>query len=189
MVNDSILDSVRLFTENRDSLYNLSYDSAHAENMVESDCEAVSFDEVKRLYCNGHGMSEEKSDSVDAIMEEPDGLAFVEFKNGNARTEKQQLRDKGNESMMIFCELAGKTISDTRQTIDYIVVYNEERTKLTQKERIMIARQKQSHLPTCLFDLGKHEGFCFRSIWTMNRGQFKQWLDDIKLQEKEAMQS
>lgn len=172
------LNSVGLFRDNHDSLHNLSYDSAHNEYMTDSERQAISFDQVKRKYCNGFNMSEEKSESVDAVFESSDGIVFVEFKNGDARREKQRLRDKGNESIMIFCDLMDTTISDTRQYIDYIVVYNEGRTTITPQDRIRCARQKQSHLPDALFDLGKHEGLCFRHIQTMDRKQFNEWLQE-----------
>lgn len=165
-----------IFQENMDTLHNLSRDTSHNEYMTDSQLLAVNFDEVKRIYCNRHGMSEEKASSADALLQKGEAAYLIEFKNGDARKKKNEIKEKSNESVMIYCDLTEREISDTRRYLEFILVYNEERTRISPAEMKGLAMARISHLPHAIMELDKHEGLCYRRIRTMSREEFDRWL-------------
>lgn len=171
------LDDFELFRDNKNTLKNLSYDKTRDEYMTESEEVAIAFDQVKRKYCNSLQKSEDISDSVDAIYPIESGIAFIEFKNGNARQEKHKIKEKSDESIMIYCDITGQEISDTRQAAIFILVYNEENTKISPNDEKAVVMAKQSKLPYAIMGLNKHEGLCYRKIFTMNQREFSVWLN------------
>lgn len=170
------LDNYLLFKNSKDTLHMLSYDSAHGEYMTDSNQLAVNFDHVKREYCNQHNMSEERASSADALLQVANTIVFIEFKNGNARDQKREIKEKGDESIMIYCDITGQEISDTRENAEFILVYNEERTRIAKNEEKAIAMARLSHLSYAIFGLDRHEGLCFHNILTMNREEFSRWI-------------
>ena len=95
--------------------------------MTESQIEAVNFDKFKTKYTNDLRLSEECAASADALLQTDTGLAFVEFKNG--KVNNRNVKDKIRDSLLLFCDFTQKTISYTREHVDFIVVYNEERIR------------------------------------------------------------
>lgn len=178
------LDDYAIFRDSKDTLRNTSYDSASNEYMTDSEEEVVNFDIVKRKYCNGLSASEEMSDSVDALFEKDNRLIFIEFKNGNARNEKNKIRDKKDESVMIFCDITDKEIRHTRENAYFILVYNKEKTKISLNEEMAVRMAQISKLPYAIMDLDKHEGLCYKKIITMNECEFSKWLHDEEMQGK-----
>lgn len=69
-------------------------------------------------------------------------IAFVEFKNG--RVKNQNVKNKLRDSLLIFLDVTGKTISYTRKHADFIVVYNAE-------ENSGAVKQKQKELASFSF--------------------------------------
>ena len=111
----------------KSTLKELSKDNTNNEYMTESEEIAIDFDEVKRIYikdiCPQH-----QPDSNDVLKYIGDEFYFIEFKNGNMKNIKN-LNDKIFESLLMFSDITGKTISYTRIKGHYILVYNYENSK------------------------------------------------------------
>lgn len=169
------LDDYELLREHKDTLRNLSYDSANKEYMTNSSDMAVDFDTVKRNYCNGKGMSEEVASSVDALYQHGDEFSFVEFKNGELSGKKNEIKEKADESAMIFCDITGLHISDTRRSLSFVLVYNEDKVSARQEKAKAMAKLSKDNWMV-LPGLDKHEGLCFRKIVSYDREEFETWL-------------
>ncbi len=140
--------------------------------MTESQIEAVNFDEFKTKYANNLRLSEECAASTDALLQTDTGLAFVEFKNG--KVNNRNVKDKIRDSLLLFCDFTQKTISYTREHVDFIVVYNEEKNPLpnqykkqtnadapsrTEISRYFLGKGNQELI---LFDLERYQHLYFR---------------------------
>lgn len=188
------LEQYPLFAENKATLKQTSMDDSikdEIQYMTESQMEVIDFDMVKRYYANSLGCSEECAASVDAIFPVNDNsIVFVEFKNG--RVKNQNVKNKLRDSLLIFLDVTGKTISYTRKPADFIVVYNAEENsgavKQKQKElqvspsRVAIgswvcAKAKEELV---LFDLGKYAPIYYRTVHTYSREQFEEYLGTLK---------
>ena len=117
----------KIFSDNLSNLKEISKDDSDKENidyMTDSLKEAVNFDAVKTEYTNGLNLSEENATSVDGIFEMSNHLIFIEFKNGNMKNQKRSVKDKIRDSLLIFCDITGKQVKDTREWLEFILVYN-----------------------------------------------------------------
>lgn len=77
---------------------------------------------------------------------------------------------------MLFCDITGLEIGDTRKNTDFILVYNEINRPMHPNEQRAKRMAELSNLPYIRFNLGSHEGFCFRKIRTFDRTEFKKWV-------------
>ena len=67
---------------------------------------AVNFDRVKDKHVSTLSNVIEQPSSVDALLQFPESVAMVEFKNGEIDNKTQRnLRDKVRDSLLIFCEI------------------------------------------------------------------------------------
>lgn len=188
------LEQYPLFAENKTTLKQTSMDDsmkAEIQYMTESQQEVIDFDMVKRHYANSLGCSEECAASVDALFStNDDRIVFVEFKNG--KVNNRNVKDKLRDSLLIFSDVTGKTVSYTREHADFIVVYNKEKNfgavKQQQKDlslspsRVAIgnwvcAKAKEEFV---LFDLGKYATIYYRTVHTYSREQFEEYLGILK---------
>ena len=117
-----------VFSDYKSTLKECSKDNSDPKNvkfMTESQLEVINFDGIKTKYTNDIALSEICAASVDALLQMDEDLAFVEFKNG--KVDKRNVKDKARDSLLMLCDLMKRTISYTREHLDFIVVYNEER--------------------------------------------------------------
>lgn len=104
--------------------------------MVESDLEVIDFDEVKNCYIRELGVKVgETPKSNDALFELNGELYFVEFKDGNMQKAIHDVRRKIYDSLLIFCDIIKENISFTRQHMNYILVYNQEKIQKSDDEK------------------------------------------------------
>ena len=87
--------------------------------------------------------------------------------------------------MMIFCDGTGTNISDTRKNVDFILVYNESVKPLRPDQEKARRMAKLSGEPYVRFGMSKHEGLCFRAIRTLDRNEFKAWLQQNSFYKEE----
>lgn len=53
---------------------------------------------------------------------------IIEFKNGDMKSEKRRVKDKIRDSLLLFCDITEMRIAETRKAMDFILVYNIEKT-------------------------------------------------------------
>ena len=123
------------------TLMEASEDDKNGEYMTQSTEKVIDFDKVKEEYIkNIHPKVTPASNDV--LMKIDDKIYFIEFKNGNiTKKEIYNVKRKIFESLLIFSDITGETISFTRENVNYILVYNGEKSK-KYIEHIIEERQK-----------------------------------------------
>lgn len=189
-INMINLKSYDIFHQNIKSLKELSKDDSDINDiqyMTESQIQAVDFDRVKQKYTNGLGLSEECAASADALLSSSQGTTFVEFKNG--KVNNRNIKDKARDSLLILCDILDTTISYTRDHIDFIVVYNQQKNPLPnqvkkQKVQDSFSREeigkffsKKAGQEFILFDLERYKGMYFRKVHTYSAEEFEKYLE------------
>ena len=174
------IDDFEIFCSNKANLKELSVDKSISpfEYMSDSEILATDFDEVKRQYTNNLGHSENDANSVDALFESSDKLIFVEFKNGVVN--KQNVRWKGYDSLLIFCDITKTDIEWMRNNAVYIVVYNAEKNK----DRNMVPSQldiedylfDKAKEKVVRFGLNRFEGLFYHKVYTFTKDEFRSYL-------------
>ena len=127
MINLSDYEKLNYF----DTLKNTSLNKKDNETktyMTDSAIKVIDFDEVKKKYAECFRLSQLPA-SNDALLQKDDKIIFIEFKDGNMHAEYYGVVRKIIESLLIFCDITKQTISDTRQYMTYILVYNGDASK------------------------------------------------------------
>ena len=166
--------------------------------MVESDFEVIDFDEVKNCYISELGVKVlETPKSNDALFELNGELYFVEFKDGNMQKEIHNVKRKIYDSLLIFCDIVKENISFTRQHMNYILVYNKEKSeeyiksiiKKSEKQPKQLDKTEQNDTPSFddfvenmkelsdseldIFGLEKQfKNLYFKNVFTYNKERF-----------------
>lgn len=172
-----------VFNSRKSTLKNLSKDDSNLNDVVymtESSLEAIDFDKVKTAYINCLGLSEEKAKSFDALAFMGDGGVFIEFKNGNMKNEKQSVKIKIRDSLLIFCDIVKCHISDTRENFSFILVYNKEKNSnshdSTSRTAISNHLMNQANMEIVRFGLEKFQDLYFKEVHTYNEEEFEEYL-------------
>ena len=113
--------------------------------MVDSEFPVIDFDKVKERYISNLSLMDTPK-SNDALLQLDGKLYFIEFKDGNIKSEIYGIRRKIYESLLIFCDIVGKNISFTRENMNYILVYNKENSKKYIQEMIDKRKKESSTL-------------------------------------------
>ena len=157
--------------------------------MTQSLLPAVDFDKVKDSYTSMLNTSD-KPKSNDALFIDTEGKEiFIEFKNGSIENKKFELRKKIYDSMLIYTDIIHEGISYTRQHVDYILVYNEEKNG-TDKEEVKINIQNsksRDRIGKSLSKLGgknyikfgleMFKNYCFKEVYTYTENEFAEFLN------------
>ena len=123
------------------TLMEASEDDKNGEYMTQSTEKVIDFDKVKEEYIKNI-LPKVTPASNDVLMKIDDKIYFIEFKNGNiTKKEIYNVKRKIFESLLIFSDITGETISFTRENVNYILVYNGEKSK-KYIEHIIEERQK-----------------------------------------------
>ncbi|TJX12918.1 hypothetical protein E9840_11515 [Tissierella creatinini] len=158
--------------------------------MTDSLLPAVDFDKVKDEYISKLSISD-KPKSNDTLFIDSEGKEiFIEFKNGFIENKKFELRKKIYDSLLIYTDIIHEGISYTRQHVDYILVYNEEKNRTDKQEskthiqnsksrdRIAKGFSKLGGTNYIKFGLEIFKGYCFREVNTYTEGEFKEFLNN-----------
>ena len=189
------LDDYDLFRDNKGTLKELSKDDSGNQTstpvyMTESNLLAVDFDEVKRLYTNAQGHSEDHAFSVDALSHTDTEVTFIEFKNG--KVNNKNVKDKIRDSLLMFCDITKTTLCDTRQYVDFILVYNEGRNPLPNQVTRGFVQPSESRLSIAQtlaklgkqefvgFDLERFKGLYFKNVHTYTQEQFEAFIPSLR---------
>ncbi len=171
-----------IFKNSISTLKECSYDSTDKVYMTEFELEVVNFDEVKKIYFNNLGLTEETSKSVDSLLYLEDKILFIEFKNGSSNI-NNSVKNKAKDSLLIFNDLSNTNISFTRENIIYIVVYNKLKRpnllKQPEKYDIMNMVGNNAKEPTIHFDLSKFKTAYFKEVYTYNEEEFSTYISKL----------
>lgn len=173
------LDKYPLFRDNKTSLQETSKDNSDGTNhfMTYDTYKVVNFDAVKTAYLNSNHISEEHAASVDAMLNTEEGmLYFIEFKNGELHSEKQNINRKIRDSVMIFCAIADEQIEFTRKNLRFILVYNAAKNDFNWKMKRADAMAKLGKKSTPLLELDKLEGFCYNRLEAYTAEDFNEYV-------------
>lgn len=189
MKNKDIL-GLPIFCNHETTLKNTSYNDAAHRYMTESLLPVVDFDDVKTEYVRMYSCSPTPQ-SNDALAIIDGELYFIEFKDGNMRREIHGVKRKIFESLLLFCDIINATISFTRKRVNYILVYNKQKSEayikyLLEREEV----QETPSLDSLMDDLGKlahhnidyfglrqqFQNIYFKEVYTYKKEDFNEWL-------------
>lgn len=125
--------NIEIFKKNRSTLKKTSYDDANKEYMSDSLFEVIDFDKVKEDYCFPLGLEEQLPKSCDALCFLENKIIFIEFKNGKVET--FNVRKKIYDTILIFSDIVGCSIKDTRNNVEYILVYDKIKNETSREYR------------------------------------------------------
>ena len=173
------------FSRNMKPLRKISEDTKNNTELISSDLPAVSFDDVKTQYTAALSCSDENAYSVDALMQNGDRVLMIEFKNEEVKS--GEIKRKIWDSLLIFCDITKKQVSDTRAETDFFLVYNKNKNELNHQEKKMISESENrdwlnSHVfriagqEIIRFDLSRFQGLYFREVHTYTTEQFEDYL-------------
>lgn len=186
--------------QNQCTLKETSKNVSEKENvsyMTESMLEVIDFDMVKQKYASRLRLPDAPA-SNDALFQHQGVLYFIEFKDGNMKSEIYKVARKIYESLLLFCDITGKTISFTRENMMYILVYNkecsqkyiEERNKADQclekgevqdtssYDAIMGIVGQMAKYNVDVFGLRKRfERLYFKNVYTYNTDEFQKYMN------------
>ena len=187
MKDIAMANKFEIFEKHKDTLMNLSFDSSRNEPMTASQLEAINFDKVKTAYLNSLDISEECAKSVDALLINSSRRVLIEFKNGQVKS--NEIKTKIRDSLLIFSDIVGETISSIRNSTDFILVFNPENNKIPtpnksghdiqdspNRERMIKYIFDKAEEEIVYFGLEKFIKFCFNSVHTYTKQEFEEYL-------------
>lgn len=194
------LSRYKIFSDHMSTLKETSLDDRDGGKryMTQSLRSAINFDDVKEEYVKDLGLSEIPK-SNDALFEDGRGaLVFVEFKNGFINRAKQfAIRKKVYDSTLIFTDITATGISDMRNAVKYILVYNESVNKENSCDEELQKKQRMEIQSSSSFDyfaktLGKYANeeyvcfglklflnYCFKEVHTYTEEEFEAYLSSL----------
>lgn len=135
----------KIFTDHIDTLHNLSADNGippRVEYVTGSQVRAVGFDRVKDEYTRQLHITNESSESVDALLNIRGVPTFIEFRNGFIK-DKKKIKNKARDSLLILCGIANKNINYTRRYMDFILVYNAAKNPMSTTEHCTVSGESR----------------------------------------------
>lgn len=168
--------------ENRITLEYASKDKESGDDvyMTHSQIMVTDFDKVKDEYTKIFKLNNHPASNDALYIKSDSESVFIEFKNGDIN--KFNIRKKIYDSVLIFTDLVDCTISDTREHMEYILVYNSDKNSdpktkyLESKNRddigkILLGYGRKELIK---FGLEMFEGYCFKEVHTYNKEEFEQ---------------
>lgn len=180
------INDYEIFKSNTSSMKRTSKDDTNNAYMTECIKEVINFDKVTKNYCRNICISSVNSNDALIVSEDGQSATFIEFKNGyvNAKT-KDKLLKKIYDSIMVFTDITNKSISSTRQFLNYILVYNEEKNpdksnpeteyresqSRDEIDKILLGYGKETHIK---YGLEFLKGYCFKEVNTYTKSEFEE---------------
>lgn len=181
-------DEYDIFKNNISTLKETSKDNHDGVDyyMTESEIKVINFDGVKKNYLLSLGFNKDLVKSNDALILEFDKTdTFIEFKNGNMKKEKTNVKLKVLDSLLIFTDIINKTVAYTRANMNYILVYNEEKNPENtissnsvqeSSSRNYIAKillEEKAKKKYIRFGIERFESVYFKDIFTYTEKEFE----------------
>lgn len=172
-----------IFKDNMMTLKETSLDDSNLTNpqyMTGASLPVVNFDSVKRDYLKSIACQDEALSSVDALML-ADNKVLIEFKNSDIRKKEARLAIHGKiqNSLLLLCDITDSKISTLRNVLDFILVYNESKNPVANREYIsqrlnVLAKQRIAR-----FSLDNYCGVYFRKVYTYTEKEFAEYLQNL----------
>ncbi|EEY34765.1 hypothetical protein [Pseudoleptotrichia goodfellowii] len=145
------------------------------DNMTESNLEVIDFDCLKDKYLGKIQFKGVGIRSNDALFTRKKKYIFIEFKNGEIKNIKEyELHKKIYDSLLIFCDIFGKTLRETREEMDYILVANFSNEKKSDEvllEKFLKSAKIEERLRV---GLRNFKGYCFKNVHTYSKEEFEE---------------
>ena len=175
--------NISLFRNHMKSLKEISYDDDNEKYMTQSMALAISFDDAIKDYLKAHDCPNETLKSVDAIAEFNKKPVFIEFKNGvlDSKETKIKIPAKIKDSLLVFGDIANCTINYTRESVEFILVYNLDknpRKPINFREMINGHIQRYAKTQNIRFGLGKYKNLYFKEVRTYSADEFGEFLSN-----------
>ena len=173
--------NISLFRNHMKSLKEISYDDENKKHMTQSMALAISFDDAIKDYLKAYDCPNETLKSVDAIAEFNKKPVFIEFKNGvlDKKETKIKIPDKMKDSLLVFGDIADCTINYTRESVEFILVYNLDKNPkkpIDFKEEINGHFFRYAKTQNIRFGLGKYKNLYFKDVRTYSADEFEVFL-------------
>lgn len=176
------------------NLREISTDDAHDEVMTQLGLPTYNFDKVKCLYTNRLLKSEESCSSCDGVLWNKNLKVLIEFKNGN-KIQKKDIHLKILNSLLLLCDINSCSISDFRDELIYILVYNEVNNPITPQEIRQYEKLRDDEVQESInrniigryfcriaksefvrYDLLKYKGLYFKEVHSYSQYEFESWM-------------
>ena len=180
---------ITIFQNNSSTLKETSKDTPDMNGsinyMTESMLTVINFDNVKLEYTKNLSVPETpKSNDALYIINDSE-MYFIEFKSGFV--DRFNVRLKIFDSLLIITDIIKKGICFTRKNLNYILVYNIDRNKLTEKEKAEITQlqtsqsmnrfiktmEKRSGESIIRFTLKRFKTLYFKDVFTVDKNEFE----------------
>ena len=195
---------MHIIDEKQSSLEEVSYDNENDIYMSNSQMQVCSFDKVKEWYVSEKiPLANPNPKSNDALYFGENECYFIEFKNGKITNQVNfEINKKIYDSLFILFDLEYRdkkgnlvnSISYTRSSMTYILVYNEENslnsrpTRQTEEgknrqQEVSSSRHRNELYKTMrklakeefiLFGLDQFENYLFKKVHTYTEKEFEQ---------------
>lgn len=157
--------------------------------LIDSEEKCINFDELTKLYAERHNnihMHLKKSKynnfkfyemrqfmSNDAIWKHNGINYFIEFKNtDNPKT--HELYDKIKDSMLIYLDIVNQTISEAKEHLGYILVFNPGSFYDIHKNVKENAKEK---MDKCRL-ISSFEDLYFKDVLIMSKEEFEEFIEN-----------
>lgn len=176
-----------ILKDNVTTMKQASKDSTNEEYMTECTVPVVNFDKVTKEYCRDLRISSIDSNDALIVSLKDDTATFIEFKNGFIDKKiGYSLQQKIYDSILVFTDITCKGVSEMRERLNYILVYNRDRhpdnrdskTRYNESEsrdnigRILMRYGNERYVK---FGLGKFERYCFNQVNTYTKEEFQEF--------------
>ncbi len=176
-------DKLVFFDDCLQSMKETSRDFANQESMCDLEIEVVNFDKVKDKYvkivCPPCGAK-----SVDALLRLEDKSILIEFRNKGYEDDRMSgselfgIKEKIYDSLLIYCDITEKTISNTRENLDFILVYNSEKSRSREYIEDHI-NAKANNEEMIRFGLQKYQKLYFKHVHTYDKAKFMNYMSTM----------
>lgn len=158
------------------SFKQISYDSSKNEYLVNSEVNAVNFDNVVAEYSEINMIKNNRMKSLDALFQNDDELVFIEFKN-TAKNVKEDVKYKIYGSIYVLLDISGLTTDYIREHVKFILVYKQKSLlkEISQQkiEDSMLNYSKIERNNIIRFNMGEYKGTLFKEVYTYTSDEFK----------------
>ena len=107
----------------------------------------------------------------DSLHIHNDHIYLIEFKNG--KVDNREIKRQVNSSLLILLDILQTNIHCLKQSISFILVYNEDKNKTEKTKGSIMATGLYKKTYPVRFDLKPYEELYFKDVHTLTADQFE----------------